>query len=144
MVTIKAVGSSTNQAILNTDLPPEQCLWWKKHSTFKAGSYYSSIIKIEPVCVGHEEHCARGGPSALHVHRGRDAPAAEGRRHRGGGARLQPEFLALKHESRILGHSSNPVFGFSMIKQVRLCTVWPMKNWLGPSSTGSKNPTLVL
>ena len=41
------------------------------------------------------------------------------------------EFLALKHESRILGHSSNPVSGFSMIELVRLCDVWPMENWLG-------------
>ena len=31
------------------------------------------------------------------------------------------ERLALKHESRIIGHSSNPVCGFSMMKQVRLC-----------------------
>ena len=32
-----------------------------------------------------------------------------------------PEFLALKHESRIFGHSSNPVCGFSMMEQVRPC-----------------------
>ena len=31
---------------------------------------------------------------------------------------IAAEFLALKHESRILGHSSNPVCGFSMIEQV--------------------------
>ena len=43
------------------------------------------------------------------------------------------EFLALKHESRILGHSSNPSCGFSMMEQVRLCAVWPMENWLGSS-----------
>ena len=43
------------------------------------------------------------------------------------------EFLALKHESRILGHSSSPVCGFSMMEQVRLCAVWPMYNWLGSS-----------
>ena len=43
---------------------------------------------------------------------------------------LLPEFLALKHESRILGHLSNPVRGFSMMEQVRLCAVWPMENWL--------------
>ena len=42
-----------------------------------------------------------------------------------------PEFLALKHESMIFGHSSNPVCGFSMMEQVRLCAVWPMENWLG-------------
>ena len=33
------------------------------------------------------------------------------------------EFLALKQQSRILGHSSNPVCGFSMMEQVRLCAV---------------------
>ena len=43
------------------------------------------------------------------------------------------ECLALKHESRILGHSSNPVCGFSMMEQVRLCAVWPVENWLGSS-----------
>ena len=31
--------------------------------------------------------------------------------------------LALKHERRILGHSSNPVCGFSIMEQVRLCAV---------------------
>ena len=44
-----------------------------------------------------------------------------------------PEFLALKHKSRLLGHSSNPVCGFSMMEQVWLCAVWPTENWLGPS-----------
>ena len=46
---------------------------------------------------------------------------------------LLPEFLALKHENRILGHSSNPVCicGFSMMEQDRLCAVWPTENWLG-------------
>ena len=34
------------------------------------------------------------------------------------------EILAVKHESMILGHSSNPVYGFSMMEQVRLCAVW--------------------
>ena len=43
------------------------------------------------------------------------------------------EFLALKHKSRIIGHSSNPVCGFSMMEPVRLCAVWPMENWLGSS-----------
>ena len=33
---------------------------------------------------------------------------------------LDSEFLAL-HESRILGHSSNPVCGFSIMEEVRLC-----------------------
>ena len=28
---------------------------------------------------------------------------------------------------------SNPVCGFSMMEQVRLCAVWPMENWLGSS-----------
>ena len=46
---------------------------------------------------------------------------------------MWPEFLALKHESRILGHSTNSVCGFSMMAQVRLCAVWPMENWLGSS-----------
>ena len=46
---------------------------------------------------------------------------------------LYSEFLVLKHASRILGHSSNPVFGFSMMEQVRLCAVWPTENWLGSS-----------
>ena len=45
----------------------------------------------------------------------------------------QSESLALKHESRILGHSSNPVCGFSMMEQVRLCAVWPTENWLASS-----------
>ena len=47
--------------------------------------------------------------------------------------RQVPEFLALKQESKILGHSSSPVCGFSMIEQVRLCAVLPMENWLGSS-----------
>ena len=42
---------------------------------------------------------------------------------------LTPEVLALKHESKVLGHSSNPVCGFSMMEQFRLCAVWPM-DWL--------------
>ena len=45
----------------------------------------------------------------------------------------ESELLALKHESRILGHSSNPVCGFSMMEQVRLRVVWPKENWLGSS-----------
>ena len=47
--------------------------------------------------------------------------------------RREAEFLALKHESMILRHSSNPVCGFSMMKQVKLCAVWPMENLLGSS-----------
>ena len=38
-----------------------------------------------------------------------------------------PDFLALNHKSRILGHSSNPVCGFSIMEQVRLCAVWLME-----------------
>ena len=45
----------------------------------------------------------------------------------------EAEFLSLKHESRILRHSSNPVCGFSMMDLVRLCAVWPMENKLGSS-----------
>ena len=37
--------------------------------------------------------------------------------------RLAAEFLALKHQSRILGHTSNSVSGFSMMEQVGLCAV---------------------
>ena len=33
----------------------------------------------------------------------------------------------------IFRQSSNPVCGFSMMEQVRLCAVWPMENWLGCS-----------
>ena len=36
---------------------------------------------------------------------------------------VHPEFLALRHESRILWHSYNPLCGFSMMEQVRLCAV---------------------
>ena len=43
------------------------------------------------------------------------------------------EFLPLKLESRIFGHSFGPVCGFSMMEQVRLCAVWPMGIWLDSS-----------
>ena len=43
------------------------------------------------------------------------------------------EFFTLKHESRVFGHSSNPVCGFSMMEQVRLCAVRPTENWIGSS-----------
>ena len=46
---------------------------------------------------------------------------------------FQSEFLALKLESMILGHSSNPVCGFSMLELVRLSAFWPMENWLDSS-----------
>ena len=45
----------------------------------------------------------------------------------------QPEFLELKHESRILKHTSYPECGFPKIEQVRVCAAWPMENWLGSS-----------
>ena len=32
-------------------------------------------------------------------------------------------------------HSFNPVCGFSMIEQIRLCTVWPQEIWFGTSKT---------
>ena len=35
-----------------------------------------------------------------------------------GGSWFETEFLALKHESRILGLSSNPVCGLSIMEQV--------------------------
>ena len=54
-------------------------------------------------------------------------------RERGDCSHGTAECLALKHESRILGHSSNPVFGFSMMEQVRLCAVWHIENLLGSS-----------
>ena len=41
--------------------------------------------------------------------------------------------LFLKHDSSIFRQSSNPVCGFSMMEQVRLCAVWPTENWLGSS-----------
>ena len=55
---------------------------------------------------------------------------------RGGGVGVGgvgAEFLALKHDSNIFRQSSNPVCGFSMMEQVRLCAVWFTENWLGSS-----------
>ena len=43
------------------------------------------------------------------------------------------DILFLKHGSSILIQSSNPVCGFSMLEQVRLCAVWPTENCLGSS-----------
>ena len=54
-----------------------------------------------------------------------------------------PEFLSLKQESRILGHSSNSVCGFSMKEQVRLCAVWPMENFIGSSLNQTQGWTTV-
>ena len=44
-----------------------------------------------------------------------------------------PEISSEEHESSIFRQSSNPVSGFSMMEQVRLCAVWPTENWLGSS-----------
>ena len=41
---------------------------------------------------------------------------------------LSSEVLALKQESMILRQSSNPVCGFSLMEQVRLCVVWHMES----------------
>ena len=60
-----------------------------------------------------------------------------------GGNRLA-EFLAQKHQSMILGPSSNPVCGSSMMLQVRLCDVWPMENWFGSSLNQTYGWTTVL
>ena len=61
----------------------------------------------------------------------------------GRGSVVIPEFLALKHDSRILGHSSHPVCGFPMMEQVRLCAVWPIENWLGYSLNQTQCRTTV-
>jgi len=45
-------------------------------------------------------------------------------------ATMAAECLALKNESRILGHSSHPVCGFSVMEQVRLCAVGPWRTGL--------------
>ena len=45
----------------------------------------------------------------------------------------EADLLAPKHESKILRQSPNPVSGFSIMEQVRLCAVWHMENWLGSS-----------
>ena len=39
-----------------------------------------------------------------------------------------PECLALKHESRIVGHFFNPVCGLSMMEQFMLCAGLPMSS----------------
>ena len=46
---------------------------------------------------------------------------------------LRADILFLKHACNILRQSSNPVCGFSMMEQVRLCAVWPMENYIGSS-----------
>ena len=45
----------------------------------------------------------------------------------------QADILFLKQDSSIFRQSSNPVCGFSVLEQVRLCAVWPTENWLGYS-----------
>ena len=45
----------------------------------------------------------------------------------------RPDILFLKHARSILRQSSNPLCGFSMMEQVRLCVVWARENWLGSS-----------
>ena len=60
-----------------------------------------------------------------------------------GQMKLKADFHALKHESRILGHSSNPVCGFSIMEQVRLCAVRPTENWLGSSLNQIQGGTAV-
>ena len=46
---------------------------------------------------------------------------------------LSSDILFLKHASSIFRQSSNPVCGFSMMEQVKLCAVWPTENWLSSS-----------
>ena len=41
------------------------------------------------------------------------------------------EIYSEEHTSIIFRLSSNPVSGFSMMEQVRLCAIWPMETWLG-------------
>ena len=43
------------------------------------------------------------------------------------------DILFLKHGCSILRQSSDPVCGFSMREQVRLCAVWPTENWFDSS-----------
>ena len=47
--------------------------------------------------------------------------------------RPSTEILFLKHDSSIFRQSFNPVHGFSMMEQGRICAVWPTENWLGSS-----------
>ena len=82
------------------------------------------------ICMLHE--CGRYFPSRegdRFYSGGRASRSRSKAKHLSFYTRPPPEFLALKQESRILGHSSNPVCGFSMMEQVRLCAVWLMENW---------------
>ena len=45
----------------------------------------------------------------------------------------EADIIFLKHDSGILRQLSNPVCGFSMMEQVRLCAVWSTEDWLGSS-----------
>ena len=66
------------------------------------------------------------------LHRRHDGADGRGRRRSGQKSeeeRIQSDIVALQHESSI----SNPICGFSMMEQVRLCDVWPTENWLGSS-----------
>ena len=44
-----------------------------------------------------------------------------------------PEIEFLEHACSTLRQSSNPVCGFSIMDQIRLCAVWPKENWLTSS-----------
>ena len=44
------------------------------------------------------------------------------------------EIYSKDHDSSIFRQSYNPVCGFSVLKQVRLCAVLPTENWLGSST----------
>ena len=52
-------------------------------------------------------------------------------------ASRHPFSKAWVHDSSIFRQSSNPLCGFSMMGQVRLCAIWPTENWLGSSFHGS-------
>ena len=56
---------------------------------------------------------------------------------------LSSDILFLKHDSSIFRQSSNPVCGFSMMEQVRLCAVNPLENWLGSSMNHIQGSTTV-
>ena len=47
----------------------------------------------------------------------------------------KPDIFSLSKRVAYSDHSSNPLCGFSMMEQVRLCTVCLMDNWLGTSKT---------
>ena len=82
--------------------------------------FYLQALPEKKHTVSHEERGLRNGCRAR---RGQKAGRTTGAR----------TVSILKHESRILRQSSNPVCGFSMMGQVRLCAVWPMENGLGSS-----------